>query len=95
MSSESNKIEISAAKRARFEVFFEEFLETYPSTEEGQQHIKLYESSRQKGRENFEQIVAADDRGEDVTDQVLLKLLPYEGTSINREQGAWTPLYKA
>lgn len=95
MSLESSELRINAAKRAQFEILFEEFLEAYPSTEDGQRHIEMYELSRQEGREKFEKINTAAERGEDITDRVLLKLLPHGDTSANREKGAWTPLAPA
>ncbi len=95
MSPVNDKITIDAAKRAQFEILFEEFLEVYPPTEGGRNHIERYEPSRGEAQENFEQIVEAAERGEDITDKVLLKLLPYGNTSTNREKGAWTPLAPA
>jgi len=89
MSSESNRSEIDVAKRAQFEVLFGEFLESYPATEGGQQHIEVYEPSRQRGRENFEKIVAAADQGDDITEMVLFKLIPYTDTADNRKSGRW------
>jgi hypothetical protein len=44
---------------------------------------------RQNGQENFEAIVEAADRGEDVTEAVILKLLPYADNKTTRELGAW------
>lgn len=74
---------------------FREFVSSFPSTPEGRKHIDSYEKDREQGRENFAEIVAADDRGEDVTEQVLLKLLPYSDTAGNRERGAWVHIAPA
>jgi len=52
-------------------------------------HVEAYEEQRAQGRQNFEAIVEADDRGEDVADQVLLTLLPYRDSPAYREKGAW------
>jgi 5-methylcytosine-specific restriction protein B len=93
MNSENEKI--SAASHAQFEILFAEFLEAYPPTEGGRNHVERYEPSRREARENFEQIVKAAEHGEDITDKVLLKLLPYGDTSANRKKGAWTPLAPA
>jgi 5-methylcytosine-specific restriction enzyme B len=52
-------------------------------------HIKAYEEQRAQSCQNFEAIVRAADRGEEVADQVLLKLLPYRHSLAYREKGAW------
>lgn len=95
MNSTNTGIELGKPKQSEFETLFEEFLETYPDTEGGRHHIAWYERTRERGRKNYEKIVAAADRGEDITDQVLLKLLPYDNTASNREKGAWIPLAPA
>lgn len=66
-----------------------EFKESFASTEAGQRHLKAYASAREVGRANFKSVCDAADRGQDVTDQVLLKLLPHWDTPYNREHGAW------
>ena len=66
------------AKRDEFVRLFREFARTYPQTPDGQNHLVAYESGREQGRQNFEEIVAAAERGEDVADRVLLKLIPYK-----------------
>lgn len=83
------KIEMEEDKRTEFAQLFEEFAKTYPVTPSGQRHIKMYESGREQGRKNFEETIAAADRGEDVTKQVLLKMLPYTSSASNRQKGAW------
>ena len=72
-----------------FARLFQEFVRSYPETNDGQEHIRMYESGREQGRRNFEEILAAADRGRDVTEQVLLRLLPYTDSTRNREAGAW------
>ncbi len=66
-----------------------EFDESYASTEAGQRHLKAYASAREAGRANFKSVCDAADRGQDVTDLVLLKLLPHWNTPYNRDHGAW------
>jgi hypothetical protein len=66
-----------------------EFKESFASTEAGQRHLKAYASAREAGRANFKLVCDAADSGQDVTDQVLLKLLPHWDTPYNREHGAW------
>jgi 5-methylcytosine-specific restriction protein B len=77
------------AKRDEFVRLFREFARAYPRTPDGQNHLVAYESGREQGRRNFEEIVAAAERGEDVADRVLLKLIPYRDSSGYREKGAW------
>jgi 5-methylcytosine-specific restriction enzyme B len=76
-------------KREEFRKLFTEFLASYPGSSDGQRHIQRYPEGRQQGEANFKQAVAAAGRGEDVTDFVLLKLLPHNDTAPNRARGAW------
>lgn len=81
---------VSEEKRHEFRKLFAEFLKVYPHTEGGKSHIVAYEKGRKQGVKNFEEIVVAtSERGEDVTDRVILKLLPYADTEENRKKGAW------
>jgi 5-methylcytosine-specific restriction protein B len=77
------------SKRVEFVDLFREFASSYPSTSDGMHHIKAYEEQRTQGRENFEAIVEAADRKEDMADQVLLKLLPYSNSPAYENKGAW------
>ncbi|HUP23698.1 MAG TPA: hypothetical protein VNB06_12255, partial [Thermoanaerobaculia bacterium] len=67
----------------------DEFSQSYPESEEGRRHLQLYETCRQQARENFERIREAAQRGEDVTDLVLTRLLPHTDSEAHREAGAW------
>ena len=89
ISRDDAKSIISPNRRDGFMRLFQEFAETYPSTTEGQRHIEAYESGREEARQNYSAVVTAADRGEDVTEQVLLKMLPYGDSVSNREKGAW------
>ena len=80
---------IEPQKVQEFAKLFSEFAASYPSSPEGQRHIQRYPECRQQGEANFQAAVASAGRGEDVTDFVLLKLLPYENTAPNRGRGAW------
>jgi len=51
------------SKRAEFVELFREFANSYPSTAEGMLHLKAYEEQRAQGRQNFEAIRQAADRG--------------------------------
>jgi 5-methylcytosine-specific restriction protein B len=76
-------------KKDEFLGLLKEFVEDYLPTPEGQKHIESYEPMRTQGRRNLSEIIGSSDRGEDVTDAVLLKLLPYADTDANRKKGAW------
>jgi MoxR-like ATPase len=80
---------IEQQKVQEFAKFFSEFAASYPNSPEGQRHIQRYPECRQQGEANFQAAAASAGRGEDVTDFVLLKLLPYENTAPNRSRGAW------
>jgi 5-methylcytosine-specific restriction protein B len=81
---------VLVAKRDEFVRLFREFAQTYPQTNDGQRHLVAYESGRKQGRLNYDEIVAAAARREDVADRVLLKLIPYRDSLAYREKGAWT-----
>ncbi|KUK97204.1 MAG: ATPase [Methanothrix harundinacea] len=78
-----------AEKGAEFIELFREFADSYPPTSKGQSHLEHYDEERKEGKKNFEAILQSEERGEDVTDAVLMKLLPYEDTKANREMGYW------
>ena len=73
----------------KFIELFHEFADSYPLTSKGQSHLEHYEEERKEGKKNFEAILQAEGRGEDVTEKVLMKLLPYEDTKANREMDYW------
>jgi len=83
---------LSAEKRSEFAALFQKFLAAYPQTAEGRFHIANYQSNRLEAERNYAAIVAAHQRGEDVTDRVLLQLLPYVNNSRNQANGAWIHL---
>jgi hypothetical protein len=76
-------------KTAEFASLFQEFTNSYVSTADGLAHIEAYEEQRKVGRQNFQLILGMARNGEDITEQVLLKLLPYTNTASNQQQGAW------
>ena len=80
---------VTPEKQESFEQLFSEFLISYPQTKDGQKHIEIYSSCRDVATANYEEICRCADAGEDVTDAVLLKLLPHEDSEPNRDAGAW------
>ena len=75
--------------QSEFTKLFDEFITSYPYTPNGISHIKSYTEQRQQACHNFEIIRTAADRGDNITELVLLKLLPYSNTINNRQKGAW------
>ena len=80
---------MEAEKRAEFVKLFQEFVNSYPYTPDGLRHTAASQEQRQQGRRNFEEIAAAAESGEDVTQSIMLKLLPYQDSPTNRQRGAW------
>jgi len=56
--------------------FVKEFEETYLNKEEGQKHLRAYEKEREEVKRYFDEIKTKDENGEDITDDVIYKLLP-------------------
>jgi len=86
---------LDANARERLAGLFTEFAKSYLSTPEGVAHLAAYPRIREVGRRNFEDVVAAAERGEETTDLVLRKLLPHTDTAFHREQGAWVHIAPA
>ena len=76
-------------KKAEFLTLFEEFAQEYPYTALGLRHTAAYEKQRRQGKRNFEAIKLLEKSGEDLTEAVLLGLLPYKNLEHNRHKGAW------
>jgi 5-methylcytosine-specific restriction protein B len=76
-----------AEKKAEFVRLFQEFVSSYPYTPDGLHHTAAYKKQRQQGRRNFEAIAAAAESGKDVTESVMLQLLPYQDSPTNRQRG--------
>ncbi|MCF3604079.1 AAA family ATPase [Planktothrix agardhii 1806] len=75
--------------QSKFTELFLEFIDSYPYSGGGLRHIAAYDQQRQQGCRNFKAIISAANAGEDVTDSILLQLLPYTDSSANRKRGAW------
>jgi 5-methylcytosine-specific restriction enzyme B len=73
----------------KFLPLFEEFVGDHLETEEGQRHLARYEREREQGRQNYAAVIAAADRGEDVSNRVLLELMPHSDNEGARRKGAW------
>ena len=82
-------------KRSEFLNLFKEFVSSYLLLPEGEKHSAYYENGRKQARKNLEDIKEALGRGEDITDQILLKLLPYSDSTSNRDRGYWISIAPA
>ena len=77
------------SRSEQFRELFHEFTVSFLNTDKGKKHISVYEGQRTEARLNYDDITARSDRGEDVTDLVLRKLLPHANTQGNCERGSW------
>lgn len=77
------------SRREKLERLLREFKTSFLDAPLGQAHIHTYEKQREVGRQNFELISDMRSRGEDITELVLLKLLPHADYPGPRELGAW------
>lgn len=72
--------------KMQFPELYKKFIDSgYLASLDGVHHLNAYEEERNQGRLNFEAVVKARERGEHVTDLVLLTLLPRTDTKVNRE----------
>jgi len=85
---ESQRI-ISSKRIEEFQSLYEEFLNDFLYTEKGDEHIRYILEGRNQAKNNFDAINQAHHNGEDITDMVLLKLIPYTDSQKNKEKGAW------
>lgn len=76
-------------RRDEFEALFRRFAAEWLTTPKGRELIAWHDAARREVAQSYAEICAAKDRGEDVTERVLLRLLPHANTTINRERGAW------
>lgn len=67
-----------------------EFAQSYVDSEEGRNHLARYEEIREAGRRNFQEVLSAEEAGQDITDMILTKLLPHRDIPALRAKGAWT-----
>jgi hypothetical protein len=70
-----------------FRKLFDQFSAEYLQTNEGRAHYESYSLARKEAQRNYRAII--EEQSDEVTDQILLWLLPYLDTESNREKGAW------
>ena len=76
-------------QRTRLLRLYDEFVAAFLETPDGRSFLALYERSAREGRQHYQAVLAALDRGEDITDMVLATLLPYRNTRANVKRGGW------
>ena len=82
--------------KMEFPGLYKEFIDSgYLESLDGVRHLMRTREGREQGRLNYGSVLEARERGEDVTDLVLLKLLPHDDTKGNRERGAWVHIAPA
>ena len=79
----------STTLSSEFAALFDEFAATYLASPGGREHAASYTYLRQQARANYAAVTAAEARGEDITDRVLLTFLPHANTRANHDRGAW------
>ena len=80
---------VSKDRSVEFQKLFSEFVNEYLITDEGKEHMAARVDGRNTATENWKEVQAEAEKGHDITDLVLLKLLPYVDSQSNRSQGAW------
>ena len=76
-------------KRREFELLFKRYAREYLRSSEGKGHLAHYTTQRRTARKNFGSLLAAHRAKEDVTEPILLHLLPYTIHPNNEGRGAW------
>jgi 5-methylcytosine-specific restriction enzyme B len=80
---------ISDEARELFTDLYQNFTTAYALSSQGKAHAEAYINAPKQAVQNFRAIVAAADAQQDVTESVLLKLLPYANSQPNQDKGAW------
>ncbi|GIV76220.1 MAG: hypothetical protein KatS3mg050_0614 [Litorilinea sp.] len=76
-------------KRQEFAALLQECGQHYLDTAEGRAQAEAYRQSRQEAQRHFQEVQRLAEQGLDITEAVLLKLLPHPDTAANRWRGAW------
>jgi MoxR-like ATPase len=80
---------LNSTAQERFTRLYQEFGQSYATGIAAQEYATAAVRMREDAALNYRQIVEAADRGEDVTADVLDKLLPHANTEANRTRGIW------
>jgi len=80
---------IPTHRRQLFERLYREYAKSYPTTQAGRKHVTDCTDCRADARAGYQQLLEADGSGKDITEQALMRLLPHNASTFNRERGAW------
>lgn len=80
-------------KEEKFIKIIEEFKQNYLNTGQGKKHLETYNKEREEVKRVFNDIKDKRERGEDITNDVLYKLLPYQINEPNKERGYRTSIW--
>lgn len=83
----TNETIMTEEKQKELSKLFDEFLGDFALVKKGKGHIKQYPRGRKEAKENYEKLLDMEKQGENLVDEVLLKILPYPDTAKNREKG--------
>ena len=84
---EDKGVVMTDEKRKELSGLFDEFLTDFALVKKGKEHLKQYPRGRKEAKENYEKILEMEKQGEDLVDEILLKILPYPDTPNNRKKG--------
>ena len=76
-------------RQTQFNELLAECSRTFLATDKGLALSVAYARPRQSAQQNYDAIAHLDAQGIDITDAVILKLLPHTDTEQHRDQGAW------
>ena len=80
---------LSSAKQSELTQLWQDFQQHYLRSEAAQTFLRALVDARQVAQQQYQQLLALAQRGDPITDAVLLKLLPYSDAPRNRWRGAW------
>src|SRR5690606_6533061 len=89
------KDRLDPERQVQWDDLWAEFGRVYLAAPVGQDHRKAYSLLRQTARQNYAEIAAQAKRGQEITEAVIWKLLPYTDSPYHRSQGAWIHLSPA
>lgn len=77
------------AKQDEITELFREFQQGYIGSDAAKTFLRALVDARQVAQQQYPQLLSLVQRGDPITDAVLLRLLPYADTTRNRWRGAW------
>jgi len=82
-----NVIPCLTDEKNKFQALADEFKEKYLETEQSRKHLRSSDKERKEVNEIFRGIKEKGEKGEDITEEVLRRLLPHSDTKYRREKG--------